>query len=51
MNNLNLYWFEGELTVLNKNRAVDILIRKANRADRFWNTLDRWIGRLLWTRR
>jgi hypothetical protein len=40
---MNLLWFDNDLHVLGRNKVFALLIRKANRADRFWATLERWI--------
>ena len=39
-------WYSGELYVLNRNRAVALLIAKADRADRFWAAVEGLIRRV-----
>jgi hypothetical protein len=39
-------WYDKELYVLNRNRIVDLLIRKADRAEAFWARMECWFRRL-----
>ena len=39
-------WYEKELYVLNRNRIVDLLIKKADHAERFWARVDAFLRRL-----
>ena len=34
-------WFGGELRVMTRNTLIEILIRKADRQDRFWARVER----------
>ena len=39
---MNLFWYEGDLHVLGRNKVFALLIRKANRADKFWEWIERF---------
>ncbi|MCU1305124.1 MAG: hypothetical protein JWQ87_5408 [Candidatus Sulfotelmatobacter sp.] len=41
---LQTRWHRGQLYVLSPNKVVDMLIDKANRNDRIWAQIERWLS-------